>query len=80
LHGSPLRGWKGTPIVDSAVFGAVAAVTGIASSALAFLAGQAILAGKSLGTYIGAPGAIRPVIGAGLYLAVLGLLTWAWAP
>jgi len=33
----------------AAVFGTVAAVTGIASSALAFLAGQAIQAGKGLG-------------------------------
>jgi ABC-2 type transport system permease protein len=66
---------RGTVLAaKAAVFGTVAAVTGIASSALAFLAGQAILAGKGLGTHIGAPGAIRPVIGAGLYLAVLGLL------
>jgi hypothetical protein len=57
----------------AAVFGAVAAVTGIASSLAAFFIGQALLAGKAIGTHIGAPGALRSVIGAGLYLAVLGL-------
>jgi ABC-2 type transport system permease protein len=58
----------------AAVFGAVAAAAGIASSFAAFFTGQAILAGKGLETSIGDPGAIRSVIGAGLYLAVLGLL------
>lgn len=66
---------RGTVLAaKTAVFGAVAAVTGIASSALAFFTGQGILAGKGLGTHIGAPGVMRSVIGAGLYLAVLGLL------
>jgi len=56
-----------------AVFGAVAATTGIASSFAAFFTGQALLASKGIGTTIGGPGALRPVLGAGLYLAVLGL-------
>jgi ABC-2 type transport system permease protein len=58
----------------AAVFGTVAVATGIASSLAAFFTGQALLAGTGTGTHIGAPGALRSVIGAGLYLAVLGLL------
>jgi ABC-2 type transport system permease protein len=58
----------------AAVFGAVAAAAGTASSFAAFFTGQAILSEKDLETSIGDPGAIRSVIGAGLYLAVLGLL------
>jgi ABC-type transport system involved in multi-copper enzyme maturation permease subunit len=56
------------------VFGAVAAATGIASSFAAFFLGQALLARRGIGTYISAPGSLRSIIGAGLYLAVLGLL------
>lgn len=59
--------------VKAAVFGAAAAATGIASSLVAFYAGQALLARKAIGTHLGAPEALRSVIGAGLYLAVLGL-------
>jgi ABC-type transport system involved in multi-copper enzyme maturation permease subunit len=58
----------------AAVFGAAAAATGIASAVAAFYAGQAILAGKGLQVRIGDPQALRSVLGAGLYLAVLGLL------
>ena len=58
----------------AAVFGAVAAVTGIISSAAAFFTGQAILSAKGIQAHIGDPGALRSVIGAGLYLAVLGLV------
>lgn len=57
----------------AAVFGGVAAVTGIASSFAAFFAGRALLAGKGIATNISAPGALRSMIGAGLYRAVLGL-------
>jgi ABC-2 type transport system permease protein len=66
---------RGTVLAaKAAVFGGAAAVTGIASAFAAFLTGQAILARRHIGTNLGDPGAIRPVIGAGLYLAVLGLL------
>jgi ABC-2 type transport system permease protein len=66
---------RGTVLAaKAAVFGAVAAVTGIASSFAAFFAGQAILSGKGIQAHIGDPGALRSVIGTGLYLAVLGLL------
>lgn len=58
----------------AAVFGAVAVAVGTASAFAAFFTGQALLAGKGLGTTIAAPGALRSVLGAGLYLAVLGLL------
>ncbi len=56
------------------VFAAAAAVVGIGSSFAAFFAGQAVLSGKGVGVSITAPGALRSVIGAGLYLTVLGLL------
>jgi hypothetical protein len=58
----------------AAVFAAAATVVGIASSFAAFFAGQAILSGKGVGVSIASPGALRSVIGAGLYLTVLGLL------
>ncbi|MEA2589607.1 MAG: type transport system permease protein [Actinomycetota bacterium] len=58
----------------AAVFSAVTATVGIAASFGAFFVGQAILSGKGIGANIGDPGALRAVVGAGLYLAVLGLL------
>jgi ABC-type transport system involved in multi-copper enzyme maturation permease subunit len=66
---------RGTVLAaKAAVFGAVAAATGIASAFAAFLTGQAILSQKGIEAHIGDPGVLRPVTGAGLYLAVLGLL------
>jgi hypothetical protein len=56
-----------------AAVGVVAAATGTASSFAAFHAGQATLAGKSTRAGISDPWALRSMIGAGLYLAVLGL-------
>ena len=56
------------------VVGTVTVLVGTASSVAAFLAGQAILAGKDLQAHLGDPGVARSVVGAGLYLAVLGLL------
>lgn len=41
----------------------------------AFFVGQAILSGKNLGVSVAAPGAVRSIIGTGLYLGVLGLLS-----
>lgn len=64
----------GVLAAKAAVFAAIAAAAGIASSFAAFFIGQALLAGKGIATTIGGPGALRPVIGAGLYLTVLGLL------
>lgn len=56
------------------VFATTAAATGTAASFAAFFTGQAILASKHLQTHLTSPGALRSVLGAGLYLAVLGLL------
>lgn len=58
----------------AAVFTVVAFITGLAASAAAFYLGQAIFAGKGTGVSLGAPGALRSVVGAALYLAVIGLL------
>lgn len=58
----------------SAVFAGVTLVVTTAACFVAFLVGQAILSTKGIGIAIGAPGALRTVVGTGLYLAVLGLL------
>jgi ABC-2 type transport system permease protein len=58
----------------AAVFAAVAVITGIASSFGAFFTGQAILSRTGIEAHISDPAAVRSVLGAGLYLAVLGLL------
>jgi ABC-2 type transport system permease protein len=58
----------------AAVFAAVTLVVSTAACFVAFFLGQAILSSKGIGVGIGAPGALRTVIGTGLYLAVLGLL------
>jgi ABC-2 type transport system permease protein len=58
----------------AAVFAAVGAVMGVVASLASFLVGQNILAQKHLQTHLGDPAALRSVLGAGLYLAVLGLL------
>ncbi|HZT65634.1 MAG TPA: ABC transporter permease subunit [Acidimicrobiales bacterium] len=62
-------------IAKSLVFTAVMAVLGIASSFGAFFVGQAILSQKGLEAHLSDPGALRSVIGAGLYLTVVGLLS-----
>ena len=56
------------------VFGAVTLVVGLVSCFAAFFIGQAILSAKHIEAHIGDPGVLRAVTGAGLYLAVLGLL------
>jgi ABC-2 type transport system permease protein len=61
-------------LAKAAVFAAVSAATGIVASLASFAAGQAILAQKHIQTQLSNPVAIRSVLGAGLYLAVLGLL------
>lgn len=78
LAAAPQRGM--VLAAKAAVFGAVAAIIGTVSSAVAFIAGQAIFAKQGIETHIGDPGALRSVIGAGLYLAVLGLLPLGSAP
>jgi ABC-2 type transport system permease protein len=56
------------------VVGTVTALIGVASSAAAFLVGQAILAHKGLQAHLGDLGVVRSVVGAALYLTVLSLL------
>ncbi len=60
-------------VVKTAVFCAVAAVTGIVAAIGSLLEGQAVLAPRNLHAHLADPGAPRSVIGAGLYLAVVGL-------
>jgi ABC-2 type transport system permease protein len=59
------------------LFAVVAAVASIAAAFAAFLGGQAILSSKHVGASLSDPGVLRAVIGAGLYLAVVGLLGMA---
>src|SRR5262249_17874578 len=57
----------------TAVFAVAAAATGIAACLAAYLIFQAFLpAGDAMRTSLSDPGVARAVIGAGLYLAVLG--------
>ena len=60
--------------VKAALFAGITAVVGVVSSFVAFFIGQAILSGKAPHAAIGDPGVLRSVVGAGLYLAVLGVL------
>jgi len=57
----------------AAVFGVVALVVSEALSFAAFGIGQAILSGSTPTTSLSNPGALRAVVGAGLYLTLLGL-------
>lgn len=66
---------RGTVIAAKAtVFAAVALITGIVSSFAAFFTGQVILSRNGIEAHLSDPAAIRSVLGAGFYLAVLGLL------
>ena len=56
-----------------AVFGAVALVVGEVVSFLSFLVGQALLASPARHATLATPGALRAVVGTGLYLCVIGL-------
>ncbi len=57
-----------------AVFAGIVGITSIASTIAAFYLGQALLAGKHLNASITDPGAARMVIGAGIYLLLIGLI------
>jgi ABC-type transport system involved in multi-copper enzyme maturation permease subunit len=61
----------------STVFGAVALVTMTLASFIAFFATQAVLTTHQLQTTISQPGVLRAVIGSGLYLTVIALLSVA---
>ena len=56
------------------VFSLVTLLIGEIASFAAFFVGQAILSSKHLQAHLGDPGALRAVIGGGLYLMVIGLL------
>jgi hypothetical protein len=57
------------------VFTAVTLAVVAPASFIAFFVGQAILSTKDIGVGIGAPNALRTVVGTALYLAILGLLS-----
>ena len=57
------------------VFGAAAFTVGTVASVIAFLVGQAILGAH--GVSLTSPGALRSIIGVGLYLGLLGILAVA---
>jgi hypothetical protein len=56
------------------VFGVTTLVVGTAASLVAFLGGQAALNSHHLGVSLSSPGAVRAVIGGGLFLMIVGLL------
>ncbi len=60
-----------------AVFGAVAVVISTAATLIAFLTGQAIFSARHAGVSLADPGMTRIVLGAGLYLAGIGLFGMA---
>lgn len=59
----------------AAVFTGVTLAVTTTAAFIAFFIGQAILSSKGIGVGIGAPNALRIVIGTSLYLAVLGLVS-----
>lgn len=56
------------------VFAVVTFVITTVAALIAFFAGQALLSGQHIQTTLGAPGVLRAVVGAGLYLTGVGLL------
>jgi hypothetical protein len=65
-----------TLIAKLAVFTGVALVTGLVSSFASFLIGQRIFSSLNIGVGLGAPNALRAVIGGALFLTVAGLLAF----
>lgn len=61
------------------VFAAVAYVVCTAAAFVAFFAGQSVLAQKSADVSLSDPGVLRAVLGAGVYLTLIGLLGLALA-
>ncbi|MER7205462.1 ABC transporter permease [Streptosporangium sp. NPDC000239] len=58
----------------AAVLTGVTFVVGVVASFAAFLAGQAVFAGRAAAVSLADPGVLRAIVGAGLYLAAGGLL------
>jgi ABC-2 type transport system permease protein len=68
---------RGTVFAAKAVvFGVIALVIGLVTSFASFFLGQAILSGQHINTTLSHPGVLRAVFGAGLFLAVCGLLSY----
>jgi ABC-type transport system involved in multi-copper enzyme maturation permease subunit len=61
------------------VFGAAALVVDMAAVFAAFLGGQAVLARKHIGASLGDPNVLRAILGAGIYITIIGLLGLALA-
>jgi ABC-type transport system involved in multi-copper enzyme maturation permease subunit len=61
------------------VFGVVALLISVAGVFIAFTAGQAILDTKNLGVALGDPHVLRALLGAAVYLTIIGLLGLAIA-
>jgi hypothetical protein len=60
-------------LAKAAVFGAVAVVVAEVVAFVAFFLGQALLRAPATHATLGTPGALRQVVGSGIYIAVLGL-------
>ncbi len=58
----------------AALLAGITTVAGIASCFAAFFIAQSVLSGEGIQAHIGDPGALRSVVGAGLYLGVVSLL------
>jgi len=71
LSAAPAR-WK-VLAAKAGVFGAVALVVSEVVAFVAYFLGQALLKAPTPHTSLGSPQALRAVVGAGLYLTVLGL-------
>jgi ABC-2 type transport system permease protein len=59
------------------VFGVVATVICVAAAITVFLSGQALFSIRHAGASLADPGVLRAVVGAGLYLGLIGLLGMA---
>jgi ABC-type transport system involved in multi-copper enzyme maturation permease subunit len=58
-------------VAKAAIFGLVAFVVGTVASFITFFVGQSMLGAQGVG--LGSPGALRSVVGVGLYLGLLGV-------
>ncbi|MGI8700267.1 MAG: ABC transporter permease [Nocardioidaceae bacterium] len=61
-------------VAKAVVFGSIALVTMVASTFAAYFGGQLFLSSYGHGGSLSDPGALRAVIGTGVYLALIGLL------
>jgi ABC-2 type transport system permease protein len=66
-------------VAKSLVFGSVALVAAMATSFLSFFLGQALLTSPAVHATLSTPGALREVVGTGLFLCVTGLFAMALA-